>query len=287
VEKQGMNDQSHSFLSRTIQHEDCDVDLHYLSEESDVSLSESDPDDDVAIANAEAELATMVAPVHQGSGVIDLNIGCLFEDKKLIRFSVLSAASNVGRRVYVKKQQPKVVLYLCKGEGCQFRARFSLTQQHWKLTVFNEEHTCIPASTVLSKSEVLHPVIERALLLDPSMKPAALQAYVETSLNVNVTRHWVNAVKRTVLFNSGDEQAKLFNRLPAIVNHPTVKGPEGHLILEKDNNNMFSKLFISPSFAKSCFENSKPVIGIDGAHTRNRIAQVLWQLLKMATTPSW
>jgi hypothetical protein len=84
VEKQGMNDQSHSFLSSTMQHEDCDVDLDYLSDESDASPFESDPDDDVAIVNAEAELATMITPVHQDSGVTDLKIGCLFGKRSVL-----------------------------------------------------------------------------------------------------------------------------------------------------------------------------------------------------------
>jgi hypothetical protein len=92
---------------------------------------------------------------------------------------------------------------------------------------------------------------------------------------VKVKRHMVNLVNRKVQHNSVDLEAKLFNRLPAVVKHLTLKNPEGRFVLQRDNNNQFSKLFISPSFATPFFENSKPVIGIDGAHTRNRVGQVL------------
>jgi hypothetical protein len=194
--------------------------------------------------------------------VTDLNFACLLEDKKLIHTAVLSAASNIGRSVYVKKQQAKIVLYLCKGDGCLFRARFRLKPQHWKLTGFNEEYTCIPASKVASKSQVLQPVIERALLLDPSMKPAAFQFYIESSLKVNVRRHMVIAVNRSSQHNSVDQEAMLVNRLPAIIQYLTLKDPEGHFVFQKDNNNnnnnyQFSKLFLfldnqKPSLALVC-----------------------------------
>jgi hypothetical protein len=170
--------------------------VEYFCEVTSVSLSESDSDEDPANAHAEDELAALVVPVIKEMEVEELKMGSVFEDKKSICFAVLSAASNIGRRVYIKKQAAKIILYLCKGEGCLFRARFSLKQQHWQMIVFNEEHTCIPASMVALKSEVIQPAIERALLMDPSMTSPPLHAYVESSVNVKVKRHMVNLVNR-------------------------------------------------------------------------------------------
>jgi hypothetical protein len=75
--------------------------------------------------------------------------------------------------------------------------------------------------------------------------------------------------------HSSVEEGTLFNRLPAIFDHLALKDPGGHFVLKNHTDDRFSQLFISPSFAKSCFENAKPVIGIDGAHTRNAIKQIL------------
>jgi hypothetical protein len=85
--------------------------VEYFSEVSSVSLSESDSDEDAAIAHAEAELVALVGPVNKERVVEDLKMGFVFEDKKSIRSAVLSAASNIGRRVYVKKQAAKIVLF--------------------------------------------------------------------------------------------------------------------------------------------------------------------------------
>ena len=239
------------------------------------SVSESD-DEDEALADAENQLLAMLAPVNSDCGVPSLTLGSFFDNKESIRSVVLRAESNIGRRVYVKKQEAKIVLFLCKGKDCLFRARFSfLKRQQWQLTVLNDQHTCLPEKMSVSKSNVLRPVIEQALLVDPSMKPSSLHAYAEGSLNVPVRRHMVHLVKKQIQHLSAVEEGKLFNRLPAIFDHLSLKDPGGHFVLEKHADDRFSQLFISPSFAKSCFENAKPVIGIDGAHTRNAIKQIL------------
>jgi hypothetical protein len=81
-----------------------------------------------------------------------------------------------------------------------------------------------------SKSEVIQPAIERALLMDPFMTLPALHAYVESSLNVKVKRHMVNLVKRKVQHNSVDLETKLFSRLPDVVKPLTLKDPEGRFV---------------------------------------------------------
>jgi hypothetical protein len=74
---------------------------HELSDGSQSEFdAESDFDDD-ALANAEAELLAMLAPVNKDSKVPSLTLGSWFNDKEAIRVAVLRAESNVGRAVLV------------------------------------------------------------------------------------------------------------------------------------------------------------------------------------------
>jgi hypothetical protein len=128
--------------------------------------------DAAALANAEAEVLATVAPVNKDCSLPPFLKGSLFDDKQAIRSVVLRAESSLGHDVYVRKSEAKKVLYLCKGDDCSclFRARFSLLkhQLQWELTVL-DEHSCIPQTMLASKSEVLPPVLERALLQHPSI----------------------------------------------------------------------------------------------------------------------
>jgi hypothetical protein len=177
--------------------------------------------------------------------------GSMFRNK--IREAVFRAKSNLGRSVYAKKQERKIVLYLCKSDGCLFRARFSLLHksEQWRLSILHD-HACLPTSLMVTKSEVVLPILSEALLLDPSMQPSSLQAQAENVLGMPVPRHTITRAKMSILKNSLAHEEDQFRRLPAIVDNLVRVDPTGHFVLEKDLEGRFSKLFVSPSFAVSC-----------------------------------
>jgi hypothetical protein len=156
-----------------------------------------------------------------------------------------------------------------------------------RLTVLNGQHNCLPEKMNILKSNVLRPVVEHALLMDPSMKASSLQAYAEGSLNVPERRQMVHHEKKQIQHLSAVQEGKLFNRLPAIFDHLALKDPGGHFVLENYTDDRFSQLFISPSFPNHVLKTPSLSFCIDGTHTRNSINQNLLLAVKTGATLSW